>query len=264
MDRVMRAAILIVGSLFWDEVDVRQEWRDRRLLLGEAVPVTVPIYYGRQASTRGNTYTMAFDRRRRRRGRALLVPCSTPVGGVEDLQAEARELWAAERRKRELGGIGADWGCVGVAFHGRRAAALADGWRGFFRNNVTEPVWPVTEDGVLGIAWPRGAGSTRADFILTTATAPRGVGGVGAVAHAWVEQDAGEEKYFFNNVEHGIRTPDDRAIWRAMERGRTAWRAEEKYPRAVEILRGETVPRRRVPAAPGEGALCGGPARPEG
>ena len=245
----MRAAILIVGSLLWDTLDVRREWRQRRLLLGRAVSVRVPIYYGRQASTRGNTYTMVFDGEQRRGGRAMLVPCSAPVRGAEDLEAEARELWAAERKTRELNGIGAGWGCVGVAFHGARAATLAEGWRTFFRDSGTQTIWPVNEDGGLGIAWPRGSGRARADFILATATAPRGERTIEAVAGAWVGQDGGEEKYFFNNVERGIRTPDDLAIWRAIEGGQQRWRAEERYPQAVEVLRREPVRRGRRRAA---------------
>jgi hypothetical protein len=51
----------------------------------------------------------------------------------------------------------------------------------------------------------------------------------------------GHENYFFNNVQHGIRTPDDGDIWRRIEEKSPCWleKKQRKYRKAVEILRVE-------------------------
>ena len=58
-------------------------------------------------------------------------------------------------------------------------------------------------------------------------------------ADAWVSQLEGHENYFFNNVKHGIRTPDDLAIWRRIEDRSPRWINAEPYKEAIEILRGD-------------------------
>lgn len=207
--------------------------------MNESVHVRAAICYGRRSKKRGETYTMTFDPRKRAGGRAVLVPCVVPMNTLDDLIGEARALWAAERETDELDGTWAEWGCVGVAFHGTGTAVLAERWKNSFQDDGTEAVWPVKENGVLGIRWPRGAGRLGLDVILATATRPRGEQSIEAVAGAWIEQDEGREEYFFRNVASRIRTPDDLAIWRRMEQGRCRWRAVEKYPKAVRSLRRE-------------------------
>jgi|SRR3990170_7778359 len=48
----MRAGILIIGSLLWDNCQ-RDAWRRSRLCVDRAVHVKAPIYYGRRSNSRG-------------------------------------------------------------------------------------------------------------------------------------------------------------------------------------------------------------------
>ena len=235
----MRVGILIVGSLLWDECRERQQWRVQRLLLGRRAGVRASICYGRQSQTRGGTYTMIFDPARPR-GRAVLVQCRSEVDTVDDLVAEAKALWAAERKTEEIDGIGAVWGCVGVLFHGAGTMALRQRWAAWFGESGTQAMGVVTGDGTLSLEWPTaGARRLGLDVILATATRRKGEQGAGPVADAWVSQNEGHEEYFFRNVQNKIRTPDDLAIWQVIEERGPRWLADGKYGKAVGILRRE-------------------------
>src|SRR5438876_4640610 len=110
--KIMRAGILIVGSLLWRQTTEREQCRQSRLLVGERSSVQAPIFYGRLS--KGGTYTMTFEAASEM-GRAVLLPCRAEITGVKDLVAEAQSLWGAESTMAKPGSIGASWGCVGVA-----------------------------------------------------------------------------------------------------------------------------------------------------
>ncbi|HEX9631948.1 MAG TPA: hypothetical protein VGA02_05735 [Gemmatimonadales bacterium] len=59
------------------------------------------------------------------------------------------------------------------------------------------------------------------------------------VADAWVDQDQGHEKYFFENVRNGIRTADDQMIWARMLERRPPWLARSAYATAQQMLASE-------------------------
>src|SRR6266567_5991515 len=108
----MRAGVLIVGSLLWDQTERREQWRQSRLLMEGKVSVEVAIYYGRRSPSRGNTYTMTFEGDRRL-GRAVLVPCRAEVASASGLIAEAQEVWRAESKSAKPGTVGASCRSVG-------------------------------------------------------------------------------------------------------------------------------------------------------
>src|SRR3546814_21097578 len=86
----MKCGILIIGSLYWDKENGRDDWRKRRLDTNASIPVRVPIYYGRKSASRGNTYTMTF-RRNDPSGMAALVPCQREIETIEDLTDRSEE-----------------------------------------------------------------------------------------------------------------------------------------------------------------------------
>ena len=59
------------------------------------------------------------------------------------------------------------------------------------------------------------------------------------VADAWVAQDDHHERYFFENVRHGIRTTDDGSIWKRIEERAPTWLGAEEYRESVKLLRSE-------------------------
>jgi hypothetical protein len=102
----------------------------------------------------------------------------------------------------------------------------------------------VDVDGLLGIPWPTTTQSNKPvdfDVILATATKPDDVLPTpDVIADAWVNQRDGHEVYFFENVRHGIRTPDDQSIWKRIEQRRPPWVKAAVYAQPIALLRAET------------------------
>lgn len=238
----MHAGILIIGSLLWDNKE-RAMWRQSRLSLKDKVYVKVPIRYGRRSRSRGNTFTMTF-RTDQALGQAVLVPCTSPIGDVEDLVSEAEALWKAEQPSAAARCIGASWGCIGILIRNEETQAnLLAEWTKYFVNNIKSPVPPVDDRGILRIPWPVTVTLgelAEMDIILATATrADLKQPTVTEIADAWINQSYGHERYFFENVRHGKRTPEDVLIWRRIEEQKPRWLTTEAYSDVVAVLREE-------------------------
>jgi len=69
----------------------------------------------------------------------------------------------------------------------------------------------VDDAGTLRIAWPVTTVERRpanVDIILTTATKAEATRPTATeISDAWVDQSDGHERYFFENIRHGIRRP---------------------------------------------------------
>lgn len=239
----MKCGILIIGSLYWDDDNGRDEWRRRRLDTCSRISVTAPIFYGRKSASRGDTYTMTF-RSEEPSGRAVLVRCQREVETIDDLKAEAEALWKAEAPKSGPAAIGSGWGCVGALLRsGEASEKLAQAWSDHFEAVRADGLSVVGTDGSLDIIWPETAdgGPADVDIILATATKPNAAPPrAHMVADAWLSQNRGFERYFLENVRYGIRTADDLEIWGHVEARAPDWLGKEQYREAVEILRNET------------------------
>src|SRR3546814_958324 len=78
------------------------------------------------------------------------------------------------------------------------------------------------------------------DVIRSTATMPITVPPrAHSVADAWLSQSGGYERYFLENVRHGIRTFDDGEIWQRIEKRAPHWLTSEDYAQAIKALRAE-------------------------
>jgi hypothetical protein len=181
-------------------------------------------------------------------GRAIVANCQRDVGSVDDLRAEAKELWLAERpagsklqRNREHS---ADWGCVALL-----ANPATDGLAGILKawaarisqekdaagHPTYDPalysvagVSSVTATGLLNIPWPTCAETAaplkQCDLLLATATRPTPDEETGqfpdalSIAAAWnaAGAKAGNAEYFKMNRQHGIRTFQDEEIQAAL------------------------------------------------
>jgi len=181
-------------------------------------------------------------------GQGVLVPCTEAIVDIDSLVAEAEALWSAEERKAPSGRLGARWGCVGVLCREEtESASLMAAWVCYFRDTKTSAIWPVDERGVLCIPWPTKVADgapADADVILATATeADRVQPCAEQIADAWLDQNESHERYFFENVRHGIRTPDDGPIWKRIEERRPCWRRDGAYAEAIAILQREAATR---------------------
>lgn len=239
----MKCGILIIGSLLWDDSNERPAWRAARLKMDSQVPVRAPFYYGRKSGEqRGHTFTMTFATAQAS-SQGIIVPCVADISNIEGLIAEAKALWKAEDANPKDGQIHKSWGCVGALFNPRvKDQKLAADWASHFRTVKAQRVSIVDDDGRLGMAWPVTLDGKPADFdvILATANKPEADRpAASAVADAWIAQNGGHERYFFENVRHGIRTPDDAEIWRRIHERLPSWLKPEAHKEAVDILRAE-------------------------
>ena len=236
----MRAGVLIIGSLLWDNGpdNSRQTWRREHLSDTERIFVKVPIQYGRKSRTRGNTYTMVF-RKDGLLGQAVVIPCLSHITTVEELIRETIALWNAESSQDNDERVGSYWGCVGVTFRDPELAAhLSQEWAVYFTKHAKRPVPPVDGKGILNIPWPKKADGyplSEVQVLLATATQPENMFPTpNQIADAWIHH--GYERYFFENIKHGIRTPHDDAIWKRIKTASPDWINKPEYAEAISIL----------------------------
>jgi len=243
----VRCGVLIVGSLFWneDEIGIRAAWRDKRLDLAGVMEVDAPLRYGRRSKGWGDTFTMILDPASPD-GRALLAPCKADFQSFADLLDEVWWLWSAEHNKLLADRFHKSWGCVAALFGPRATAAgFPEQWKRHFQ--AAKPPLPcaVDEEGLLGVPWPRtldGEIVTSVDIILATATMARPKNERPSprdVARAWIDQKGGHERYFVENVRHGIRTAADAEIWSEIEEAQPEWLQSEGYADVADKLRQE-------------------------
>ena len=230
-------ACWIIGSLYWDEEKPREQWRRERLVdLDNRKYVRAPIRYGRLSRSRGCSYTMVFSKQLDepnmpdKYGYAIVVPCKTPVNGVEDLVSEARHLWQAEGGKK--GGISAKWGCVALLENPRHPIpdVLRTGWTKHVRrephygalNSARGEATVVDEEGFLTTSWPRTDDDSDlgVDVLLATATDPTIIRGdypsAREIAAAWNAHEGDDHehyvRYFRQNRQCEIWTCQDSKI----------------------------------------------------
>jgi hypothetical protein len=161
---------------------------------------------------------------------------------TDALIREAEALWQAESANANKGDISADWGCVGVLFRPQGTPSKwRQEWGDYFCKKKANIVTPISRDGLLGIPWPvkvRDGNKVDVDVILATATrACTKMPSPEATADAWIGQSDSHERYFFENVRCGIRTPDDKHIWRRIEERNPEWMKNCEYAEATSLLR---------------------------
>jgi hypothetical protein len=246
-DQPLRCGVLIIGSLFWhaDKDGRRENWRASRLDLPAKQVVSAPIRYGRRSGTWGNAFTMILDSNTAD-GQGLLVPCKAQICSFDQLVEEVEWLWAAEANAARSNKFHKMWGCVGAHFgQNSIAAGIHDEWKIYFETAKPFSLPAISSDGKLNAPWPRAQQDepvSHFDIILGTATMPDPADerpSPHEIAEGWVKQDKGYERYFFENVRHGIRTQDDLEIWTAINKQSPPWLTCEKYKPGIDILRSE-------------------------
>ncbi len=227
---IYKGAILIIGSLYWDN-DSRAQWRNDRLDLDNKIFVQAPIRYGRiSGGKRKNTYTMVFSLScyEDGLGTAILAPLLYDIKGLSDLRLEAEKLWQAERGLQNR--IFGSWGAVGLLINPATGFPddLLDGWKEYYDRyihisdfSIVENESPViSQNGLLSIEWIKDNNdchSVEYDFILATATIPSSQQYPSAndIAQACIDNQYPD--YINNNIENGITTFQDSEIKENLE-----------------------------------------------
>jgi len=255
----MRVGVLIIGSLLWDNDPIRIGWRESRLSLDDRQQIRAPIGYRKRSETWHCAFTMTF-RPDAALGKAILVPCRNQAGDANAVLQEAQELWQSEHRSQTVGPIAATWGCVGAAFRSAVSPDVTE-WSHRFRRKVASPVAPVDGQGILAIPWPTRTEDDKpadCDVILATATKPSPtIPDARVVAEAWLEQSGGAEKYFFENIRCGIRTPEDIDIWEHIASSSPTWLTDVCYAEAIATLQKEVALASNKRVEPPALNLCG-------
>ena len=234
----MRIGLLIIGSLIWDDLPLRQEWRSEHLIGALSRRVCAPIRYGRRSSKRASTYTMVFSHE-----------CCSPIGGTgvglavpfrkaletpEDLLEISRDLWAAEAERTSVEGVYSDgWGSVGLLPNpespmvGELLPPWAEAVSGSPRYGqlaTADEEEPILDPhtGLAQFRWPSTVGGESPldlDCLLLTATDPSIRDGTYAdpvtIAEAW-KREPEHARYFHRSREHGIETVQDDQILHAL------------------------------------------------
>lgn len=179
-------------------------------------------------------------------GQAVLVPCKAPVSSFEGLIEEVKWLWAAEASEPTSNEFHRGWGCVGTLFSSSEfAQTLEDEWREHFQNAKTAKFPVINCAGKLNTPWPKligGAPVEDFEIILATATMPKPIDNrpnAKQIAKCWIDQNGGYERYFFENVRHGIRTHDDHEIWKAISVEDPSWLGSDEHEAAIRVLNSE-------------------------
>lgn len=184
----LRAGVLIIGSLWWDDRNGRGEWRSDRLDLSRARLVRARIRYGRlsKGTDRAGTYTMTFSGSADI-GTAYAVPFRQRLRSFTELDTEVRALAAAEGFKDVE--RWPQWGAVGLLLRGADAfssvADIAGFWAEYFRAHAHGSRVPqlhgpnekpqIDAQGCLTIEWPQERSSGEPlefDLLLATANTP--------------------------------------------------------------------------------------------
>jgi hypothetical protein len=232
----LRAGVLILGSLLWDNAD-RERWRRQRLDMKAARQVWLPIRYGKLSGTRGHTHTMVVSNlcyAHKDLGVGFIVPCIRPIQTASDLITEARELAKAEGLAEWT------WGAVGVLANptGKIPPEILAGWKDFaaerlhncdlFSRHTKSERPALSKSGLLQLRWPDRVDTSKPtglDLLLATPTAPTLPHGryprPQEIGETYANQDRPE--YFIENVRHHIRTARDKDIWKSSLHLRPEW-----------------------------------------
>src|SRR5882757_5413156 len=97
----MKGGVLVIGSLLWDKdqgkfIDLRENWRKKRLLFGKRILVFVPIRYGLESN---GVFTMVFSKEAENQnnwGTAYFLPFKKEIKSFAGLNKEAEHLSNAE------------------------------------------------------------------------------------------------------------------------------------------------------------------------
>ncbi|MEQ5790657.1 hypothetical protein J4E06_06320 [Muricauda sp. NFXS6] len=227
-----RGGVLAIGSLFWDNSQVREKWRAKHLLsLNKVIDVNVPIRYGRNSKTREGNYTMVFSKaidKEKELGIGKFMEFQRQPRQPQDLIDEAMALIKAECMATQLNFsvFNWKWGTVGICLNPKILEKNEGGFQSFlnlWRNKygTKKPLKPsefkvgaeeeiINDGGVINLRWPEEL--DKFDYYITTLTKPELSIYPSSKEVAQVMTDSHDETYFRNNRKHGIITFQDEAI----------------------------------------------------
>lgn len=230
----LKGGVLIIGSLLWDNDEIRVNWRNKHVSLENKIQVSVPIRYGRISSQkRFGTYTMVFSMEcmeECKLGKGYFVPFLSNPSDFPALKAEGLSLIGAEQDKSELtdGYFHWDWGSIVLCINPKTKArsiiydeaidSLKQYWKTNYRGGYNPSDYKVdarelpavSKEGELLIAWPDELDDY--DYLIATATKPKISTYPTAQEIAKKMVDSSYYDYFLGNTGNSISTFQDNDI----------------------------------------------------
>jgi len=221
---------LVIGSLYWDNKDGRDKWRNNNLNMNNGIRVEVPIRYGRFAKER-NCYTMVFSKSLSdsQMGCGYVLPHQNVSLDKNDLKMHASKMGKAEGPTVNLV---TNWVSVAMLLNPLTLyrKELTRHWKEIIGNSLIdhellkpfndEPS-PISNDGFLTIPWPKKMVDNTLlanfDYLLATPTLPKHQEKIKNVYPtpqeiARLVNWKGDEDYFNANRKAGITTFQDEEI----------------------------------------------------
>jgi hypothetical protein len=237
-DVSLNGGVLIIGSLYWDKLKIRADWR-ASYLNGDAIEVTAPIRYGRISNKRNCTFTMVFStecNESEKMGKAKFLSFKNNPINIQKLNEQANWLMKAEREKKTIDNQRYfwEWGTLGICVNptllkeghekNEQAKLLLKEWSKMFSGFKPENYKVASESSIMSangemeITWDPSL--TEYDFIIATATIPE-------VDEYPLEKNIadrmlvnGYDEYFLKNMLHGITTFQDEKIIKLLKEGK--------------------------------------------
>lgn len=231
LEEPISGAILMVGSLYWDDHARRKSLRNNFLSMSDAKSVPAPIRYGRNSELR-NTVTMVFSKScvsTNTLGQAKLVPFKRKIGSTTELGAMAGAIIKAEHKKDpQIKRFNWTWGCLAILINPRTdrkvSSQIRDYWSKQFGKKFDPQEFKVGKErsilnsnGELQFDWKAEYGDI--DFVVVTATKPN-ISPIPASIEL-ADYIRADKSYFSKNLEFGIKTFQDREILECFEKSKT-------------------------------------------
>jgi len=236
----MNGGILIIGSLLWDlhqgtNKGAREQWRKKRLNMDKKIHVFAPIRYGRLS--KGKSYTMVFSKELETKndlGTAFIIPFRNNPIKWNGLLNQARYLSKAENAGDDKLVKGGDevWCIIGILFNPKfnqpqkeeillkfRQKLEEDGIGDNYQNlKAGKESSILSETGEIDIEWSKAVNPKyqkeldKLDFVLATCTQPKP--NESYPSDEIIKKALGNDdrNYFYNNIQHGITTFQDRKL----------------------------------------------------
>jgi hypothetical protein len=227
----LKGGVIVIGSLLWDDSPIRTKWRQLCLQdLSEKVAAPLKIRYGRQSSSREDTFTMIFSNHLSTGlGQGYIIPFKDDIKNYRQLEGQAFALASAEGIWKETNGpaLIAKWGAVGLCINPnveerdfKSIKIIKDRWTSMYKQyttfdcdrfSINGELPTISKEGYLQIEWTKEMDMFDVLIATPVIAKPNRI--------ATIEEIADHvNDYFYNNIKFGLTTYQDREIIEMIER----------------------------------------------
>lgn len=226
----LKGGVLAIGSLLWDDSELRIRWRNEHLNIDEIKDVKITIRYGRISEKRNSIYTMTFSTEcslDEKIGNGKFIPFKNNPLDFSQLNIQCIELIKAEKKKEwEFNRYNWKWGTVAIMFNPKilvennpkynSGKSFLKEWKNKIGNGFNQNHYKVGNENpildvnaLLNFQWPNELDDY--DFFIATSNKPE-------LEKYPTSKEIAEKiiknknDYFSNNVKYNINTFQDKLI----------------------------------------------------